>query len=43
MNHEATPRATSFWVRLLAWLRHVFADSAYAAKKLETALARLGG
>jgi transposase len=27
----------------LAWLRHVFADSAYAAKKLETALARLGG
>jgi transposase len=26
-----------------AWLRHVFADSAYAAKKLETALARLGG
>ena len=24
------------------WLRHVFADSAYAGKKLETALARLG-
>jgi transposase len=25
------------------WLRYVFADSAYAGKKLETALARLGG
>jgi len=25
------------------WLHYAFADSAYAAKKLETALARLGG
>ena len=41
-NRDGAPQLLATMCSTFPWLRHVFADAAYAGRKLEAALAQLG-